>query len=100
MATDSNGHLSRRLQRFLFSTIEGYGHFHPLVPLARALKEAGHDVAFAARPSLQPRVAAAGFTFFPLGGDLATDSEYQQFKAQRNTMPPGLDTELLVYSRL
>jgi hypothetical protein len=29
-------------RRFLFSTTAGYGHFHPLVPLARALQKAGH----------------------------------------------------------
>ncbi|MGA7732486.1 MAG: glycosyltransferase [Chloroflexia bacterium] len=92
-----NGHPSRR---FLFSTIEGYGHFHPLVPLARALKEAGHDVAFAARPSLGTRVEAAGFTFFPIGADPKQDPEYQQLKALLRMMPTGLETELFAYPKL
>jgi UDP:flavonoid glycosyltransferase YjiC (YdhE family) len=33
--------------RILFTTTAGLGHFHPLVPLARAAANAGHEVAFA-----------------------------------------------------
>jgi UDP:flavonoid glycosyltransferase YjiC (YdhE family) len=87
-------------RRFLFSTASGYGHFHPVVPLARALKEVGHEVAFAASPSLQPIVEASGFAVLPVGGNLATDPEYQQLKARRETMPVSLETEMLVYSTL
>jgi UDP:flavonoid glycosyltransferase YjiC (YdhE family) len=84
----------------LFSVSGGHGHFHPLVPLARALKEAGHEVAFATGPSMRPLVEASGFTHLPVGGNLAADPEYQEFQAQRKTMPPGLETEMLVYSKL
>src|SRR5262245_15550413 len=86
--------------RFLFSVAGGYGHFHPLVPLARALKQAGHVVAFAAGVSLHPFVEAAGFSFFPVGGKLAADPDYQRFKTQQRTMPLGLETELVIYSTL
>ena len=48
--------------RFLFSFHGGIGHFEPAVPIARALREAGHDVAFAAHPRMVPLVAARGFS--------------------------------------
>lgn len=87
-------------RRFLFSTTAGYGHFHPLVPLARALQQAGHEVAFAASPALRRLVEASGFAFFAAGAERETDPEYQQFKAQLRSMPGGLDAEMLIYSRL
>ena len=55
--------------RVLFTTIPGFGHFQPLVPLARALRDAGHDVAVATAPSFQDAVAAAGLDFIPAGLD-------------------------------
>jgi UDP:flavonoid glycosyltransferase YjiC (YdhE family) len=53
--------------RFLFTTIPGSGHFHPLVPTARALRHRGHDVAFAASPTFAPAIEAAGFEAHPAG---------------------------------
>jgi UDP:flavonoid glycosyltransferase YjiC (YdhE family) len=53
--------------RFLFTTIPGSGHFHPLVPTARALQRRGHDVAFAASPTFAPAIEAAGFAAHPAG---------------------------------
>jgi UDP:flavonoid glycosyltransferase YjiC (YdhE family) len=53
--------------RFLFTTIPGSGHFHPLVPTARALQHRGHAVAFAASPSFAPAIEAAGFEAHPAG---------------------------------
>jgi UDP:flavonoid glycosyltransferase YjiC (YdhE family) len=53
--------------RFLFTTIPGSGHFHPLVPTARALRGRGHDVAFAASPTFGPAIEAAGFEAYPAG---------------------------------
>ena len=40
--------------RVLFTTLPYSGHVHPLVPFARALADAGHDVAFAARAAFAP----------------------------------------------
>lgn len=87
-------------RRFLFSFAGGYGHFHPLAPLARALEHAGHEVAFAASPGMRPVVESAGFTVFPLGGGLAEDPEYQRLKAQVRDMPSGLDAELFTYTHI
>ena len=53
--------------RFLFTTIPGSGHFNPLVPTARAIRDRGHDVAFAASPSFAPIIEAAGFEAHPAG---------------------------------
>lgn len=97
MEAKLKGHSARR---FLFNISGGYGHFHPLVPLARALKQRGHEVSFAVGTSLQPLVEAAGFAVFPVGGNLASDFEYQQFKAQQKTMDLGLESELFSYPRL
>ncbi len=51
--------------RALFTTTAGSGHFHPLVPVARVLVEAGHEVAVAAPGSFGPTVEASGFRASP-----------------------------------
>ena len=54
--------------RVLCSCLPGFGHFHPMVPLARALVDAGHEVAFATAPRFCERVVEpAGFLAFPAG---------------------------------
>lgn len=55
--------------RALFVCQPAHGHFHPLVPLAAACEDAGHDVAFAVSPSFAPVVEAAGFEALPAGLD-------------------------------
>jgi UDP:flavonoid glycosyltransferase YjiC (YdhE family) len=95
----TNG-LARQVRRFLFCFAGGSGHFHPLAPLAHALEDAGHDVAFAVGPGMRSVVESAGFTVFPLGGSLAADPEYQQVKAHLQHLPAGLDAELFNYTYL
>ena len=54
--------------RVLCSCLPGFGHFHPMVPLARALVDAGHEVAFATAPRFCERVVApAGVLAFAAG---------------------------------
>jgi UDP:flavonoid glycosyltransferase YjiC (YdhE family) len=53
--------------RVLASCLPGYGHFHPMVPLALALRDAGAQVAFATERRFCARVTAAGFPAFPAG---------------------------------
>jgi len=55
--------------RILFTTVQLSGHFHPLVPIARAAVTAGHEVAFACAPSFIPTVERTGFRAFPSGFD-------------------------------
>ncbi|WP_054534460.1 glycosyltransferase [Herpetosiphon geysericola] len=53
--------------RILFTTHPVIGHFHPLVPLAQACVDAGHQVAFATGGDLQQAVEHAGFQWFQAG---------------------------------
>ncbi|CAN5500400.1 glycosyltransferase [soil metagenome] len=50
--------------RVLFTFIGGQGHFEPLVPLARAAADAGHEVAVACSGGQVVRVEQAGFRAF------------------------------------
>ncbi|SKC51830.1 glycosyltransferase, MGT family [Krasilnikoviella flava] len=51
----------------LFATTGGQGHFLPMVPLARAVAEAGHDVRVAAPDSFAKHVAPTGLRHEPFG---------------------------------
>ena len=56
--------------QILFTTQPFPGHYHPLMPFALALKDAGHEVAFAgagAFPDFRSAIEADGFRYFPAG---------------------------------
>ena len=53
--------------RVLCTCLPGFGHFHPMVPVARALEAAGHQVAFATERRFCARVERAGFRAYPCG---------------------------------
>lgn len=53
--------------RVLCACVPGYGHFHPMAPIARALQAGGHEVAFATAERFCLRVVRAGFRAFPAG---------------------------------
>ncbi len=53
--------------RVLITSVSAYGHLQPLIPLAKALVEAHHEVAIATGPDLIPRAEAAGLTAFDAG---------------------------------
>src|SRR6188474_154592 len=46
--------------RILFSSVPQHGHLLPLLPLARAFKERGHEVAVLTAAGMAPVVAAQG----------------------------------------
>ncbi len=92
--------MGRLARRFLLSVSIGYGHLHPLMPLAQALAQRGHEVAFAVGPSLQPLVEAAGFAVFPLTENLAVDPAFGPVRAQVRMMPPGLERELFNWTQI
>jgi UDP:flavonoid glycosyltransferase YjiC (YdhE family) len=73
----------------LFTVQPAIGHLHPLVPVAQALADAGHEVAFCSSPSFRPEVEAFGFDYFNAGLDwVAADrSTWTSFP----TMPPPPD---------
>jgi UDP:flavonoid glycosyltransferase YjiC (YdhE family) len=53
--------------RVLVSCCTGYGHLHPMLALAKAIEDRGHEVAVAVGPSLARRAEAAGFRALPAG---------------------------------
>jgi UDP:flavonoid glycosyltransferase YjiC (YdhE family) len=53
--------------RFLFTSIPGTGHIHPLIPTARALTERGHDVMFATAKSSMGLLQKLGFDATAVG---------------------------------
>ena len=53
--------------RVLFTCVPFVGHFHPLVPVARALTNAGHEVAFATHAAIAQFVQRAGFRHLAAG---------------------------------
>ncbi len=80
--------------RLLFTTTDGSGHVHPLVPLAQAALAAGHAVAFAGPPSVCPMLRGLGFAAFPAGRDGTDDPELREVFARLealrtlNDVPP------------
>jgi UDP:flavonoid glycosyltransferase YjiC (YdhE family) len=54
----------------MFVTAPAMGHFHPLVPLAQALTEAGDDVVVASAPSVCARAEDMGLASAPAGPEL------------------------------
>lgn len=74
--------------RALFSCVPGYGHFHPLLPLARGLVADGHDVAFATAASFAGRVEAAGFPVLPAGIDQAERmARFAPYREELQSLP-------------
>jgi glycosyltransferase (activator-dependent family) len=55
--------------RVLFTTFAMPTHFMSMVPLAWALRTAGHEVRVASHPGLSPTITAAGLTAVPVGAD-------------------------------
>jgi UDP:flavonoid glycosyltransferase YjiC (YdhE family) len=55
----------------LFTCRPGYGHYYPLLPLARAAAAAGHAVAFATGEPIREMAEADGFEAFTAGPDSA-----------------------------
>jgi len=82
--------------RFLFTTTSGLGHFHPLVPLARDLVGAGHDVAFACPESLHARVKATGFDAYIVVPSMNPDPERIALMSRFTTLPPGREANLVM----
>ena len=75
--------------RVLFSCAATYGHFHPLVPLAGAFADNGHEVAFATAGSLTGRVESAGFQALPAGlGQEEAGARFAPYRRRLLELPP------------
>ncbi|NEB81461.1 activator-dependent family glycosyltransferase [Streptomyces sp. SID14478] len=55
--------------RVLIAAFAHTSHFHGFVPLAGALRAAGHDVRVASQPAFADEITAAGLTAVPVGED-------------------------------
>jgi UDP:flavonoid glycosyltransferase YjiC (YdhE family) len=60
------------IMRILFSGTPGYGHLLPLLPLARAFRQQGDEVAFTTGDSFAALFAAEEMTLLPAGPALET----------------------------
>jgi UDP:flavonoid glycosyltransferase YjiC (YdhE family) len=65
--------------RILITTQPGYGHLHPLVPLARAARSAGHEVLVATSASMCPVVESVHLPCAPAGLDWLLTRERDAF---------------------
>jgi hypothetical protein len=74
--------------RALFTVHPSVGHLHPLVPVARALSDAGHDVAVCSSASFRPAVEAFGLTHMDAGLDWLM-SDQSTWDAFPPMPPPG-----------
>jgi UDP:flavonoid glycosyltransferase YjiC (YdhE family) len=74
--------------RVLFSVHPAAGHLHPLVPVARALSDVGHDVAVASAPSFRPEVESFGLEHVGAGLDWLI-SDQSTWDAFPPMPPPG-----------
>lgn len=81
--------------RALFTCSLGMGHLHPLVPIARAMEDAGHQVAFAAPAPLVPSVERSGFRAFPAGMSQTASEAFPELRGLR-----GHDETVLVSGRI
>ena len=71
--------------RAVLTCIPATGHFEPLLPLARAMAAAGHDLLFATAEAFHPEVSARGFEARAAGLDL--DGLIEASEAQ-GALPP------------
>lgn len=81
--------------RALFTCSLGMGHLHPLVPIARATEDAGHDVAFAVPAPLVSSVQRCGFRAFPAGMSEPASVAFPELRGLR-----GHDETVLVSGRI
>jgi UDP:flavonoid glycosyltransferase YjiC (YdhE family) len=56
--------------RILLTTFAVRSHIYTQVPLAWALRAAGHDLRIATQPEGEPDVVSAGLTFVPVGAPI------------------------------
>jgi UDP:flavonoid glycosyltransferase YjiC (YdhE family) len=72
--------------RFLFTTQPTTGHFHAMVPLARALKDHSHEVAFATGKGFCPVIHRVGFQHFACGLDFDGSNDILETLPQWQTI--------------
>lgn len=72
--------------KMLFTSLPASGHLHPVVPIALAAREAGHEVRFALGPAMCAGIERLGFTVMPAGIDLE-DPEVERVREEALSDP-------------
>lgn len=75
--------------RVLFSCRSYVGHVRPMLPLGRALLEAGHEVAVASGPTAGAQAQRAGLGFFAAGPDQMTPGEREALFPESVALAPS-----------
>jgi UDP:flavonoid glycosyltransferase YjiC (YdhE family) len=101
--------------RLLFTTWAWPSHYNAMVPLAWALRAAGHEVRMTSQPALLPAMRSSGLPITPVGADVdmtaayrggtarvpagavTADHAYQSFLAAATTVKPSRESRLAVY---
>lgn len=83
--------------RVLFATWDMTGHLFPMVPLAWAMRAAGHEVTVVSNPRLVPNIVGAGLPAYGAGPDFNSYDALRDQLAARNWKPtkpqrPSADT--------
>ncbi|KUM95284.1 hypothetical protein AQI95_43265 [Streptomyces yokosukanensis] len=77
--------------RVLIAAFAHTSHFHGLVPLAGALRAAGHDVRVASQPGFVDSITGAGLTAVPVGEDHRLLEAMQQKGAEIQRYSANID---------
>jgi UDP:flavonoid glycosyltransferase YjiC (YdhE family) len=77
--------------KVLFSARPAYGHVYPLMPLARAARDAGHEVSFATAGAFLSKLRVLGFPSHDIGITLDQAFEEVVRTAPPEEMPKGSD---------
>lgn len=89
--------------RVLLSTTSGSGHFRPLLPFARALERAGHELACAAPVEAAHMVEREGLRHLPFDGVPGDDPDRLAVLQQVPTLDPAAARQLfgsVIFGRL
>ena len=73
--------------KVLFTTIPGFAHLHPAIPIAKAVEAAGHEIAFAVAQSFCPLVENAGIKAFSAGIDWRAEAQEEAFPECKDFPP-------------
>jgi UDP:flavonoid glycosyltransferase YjiC (YdhE family) len=86
--------------RVLFSSTSGYGHIIPMLPLAHAFRDAGHDVLWATATQAMPLVEAAGIGAVASGASGPEEAALRGAVLARAEEVPGADRAAFVFPRM
>ena len=78
--------------RVLVASVPAAGHFHPLVPLALALRDAGDEVMVASATSVCERARSIGLAAAPVGTEVGQWFETLRSRVRGipgDGLPPG-----------